>query len=134
MGPTLLQNSMKVLRSLEVFSKYLSKGGRANFMKSSRSNTPTNVITVSLPIGIANCIEKIQSDFLWSGKERKFHLMKWPKVCSLIFEGSLGIEDWLHLIHLCWGSGSSNLQMIVVAFGGGCWRSNMTKMWWLEHR
>jgi hypothetical protein len=46
-----------------------------------------------LPAGVVNRIEKIQLDFLWGGlgEEFKFHLLSWPKVCSLIVEGGLGV-------------------------------------------
>ena len=44
---------------------------------------------------VAKCIESIQCDFLWSGigEEFKHHLVNWPKVCSPIREGGLGIRN-----------------------------------------
>jgi hypothetical protein len=48
-----------------------------------------------IPAYVAKCIEKIQQDFLWGGKndEVKFHLVEWEKVCSPIDEGGLGIRN-----------------------------------------
>jgi hypothetical protein len=48
-----------------------------------------------LLVGVTNCIEKIQWDFLWSGfgEEFKYHLVSWSKFCSPIFEGGLGIRN-----------------------------------------
>jgi hypothetical protein len=72
---------------------YLSKGGRVALIKSTLSNLPTYMSLFSLPAGVVNRIEKIQLDFLWGGlgEEFKFHLLSWPKVCSLIVEGGLGV-------------------------------------------
>ena len=44
---------------------------------------------------MAKCIESIQCDFLWggTGEEFKFHLVNWPKVCSPIREGGIGIRN-----------------------------------------
>jgi hypothetical protein len=44
---------------------------------------------------VANCIEKLQRDFLWGGigEESKYHLVSWAKVCSPIFAGGLGIRN-----------------------------------------
>jgi hypothetical protein len=49
------------------------------------------------PVGIANCIEKLQQYFWWGGidEEFKFHLVSWSKVCSLIFKRRLGVRDLL---------------------------------------
>jgi hypothetical protein len=43
---------------------YLSKGGRITLIKSILSNLPTYFLSVfPIPIGVANCIEKVQQDF-----------------------------------------------------------------------
>jgi hypothetical protein len=51
-----------------------------------------------LPAGVANCIEKLQRDFLLGvlSKEFKYHLVSKSKICSPIFEG--GLEVWNLLI------------------------------------
>ena len=50
-----------------------------------------------LLVGVANCIEKLQHDFLLGGlgDEFKYHLVSWSQVCSLITEGGLGISNLL---------------------------------------
>jgi hypothetical protein len=44
---------------------------------------------------VANRIEKLQRDFLWGwiGDEFQYHLVRWDKICSPIFEGGLGIRN-----------------------------------------
>jgi hypothetical protein len=73
---------------------YLSKGGRVTLIKSTLSNLPTYFLSLfPIPSSVANRIEKLHRDFLWSGigEEFKFHLVNWSKVCSPISNGSLGI-------------------------------------------
>jgi hypothetical protein len=56
----------------------------------------------SLPVDIANCIEKLQRDFLLRGgmsKEFKFHVLNWSKVCFPILEGGLGVQNLQMLNH-----------------------------------
>jgi len=44
---------------------YLSKGGRVTLIKSTLSNLPTYYLSLFLiPACVANCIEKLQQDFL----------------------------------------------------------------------
>ena len=75
---------------------YLSKGARVTSIKSTLLNLPTYMLSLfPIPTYVAKCIEKIQRDFLWRGKndEVKFHLVEWEKVCSPIDEGGLGIQN-----------------------------------------
>jgi hypothetical protein len=46
-----------------------------------------------LLVSVANRIEKLQWNFLWGGisEEFKFHLVSWPKVCTPISKGGLGV-------------------------------------------
>ena len=72
---------------------YLSKGGRLIIIKSSIANLPTYFMSrFSLPMGVANCIEKLQCNFLWGGlgEEFKYHLVSWSNGCTLIFKGGVG--------------------------------------------
>jgi len=57
---------------------YLSKGGRVTLIKSTLSNLPTYFLSLfPIPACVANCIEKLQRDFLWGGigNEFKYHLV-----------------------------------------------------------
>ncbi|KAG2693789.1 hypothetical protein I3760_08G112200 [Carya illinoinensis] len=46
-----------------------------------------------LPVGVANCIEKLYRVFLWGGvgEENKIPLVNWKKVCCPIADGGLGV-------------------------------------------
>ena len=75
---------------------YLSKGGQITLIKSTLSNLPTYLLSLlPIPASMAKCIESIQCGFLWGGigEEFKFHLVNWPKVCSPVREGGLGIRN-----------------------------------------
>jgi hypothetical protein len=58
-----------------------------------------------LSTSVANRIEKLQCDFLWGGlgEEFKYHLVRWPKVCTLIVEGGLGVRNLLRFNHALLG-------------------------------
>uniref|UniRef100_A0A2N9GCH1 Reverse transcriptase domain-containing protein n=1 Tax=Fagus sylvatica TaxID=28930 RepID=A0A2N9GCH1_FAGSY len=45
--------------------------------------------------GVANRLEKLQRDFLWSGLGSKFkyHLVSWPKICEPVSSGGLAIRN-----------------------------------------
>lgn len=65
---------------------YLSKWGMIILIKSTLSNLPTYFMSLfPLLVGVANCIEKLQRNFLlWRkgggfGEEFKFHLVSWSK-------------------------------------------------------
>jgi hypothetical protein len=64
-------------------------------IKSTLSNLPTYLMSLlPIPPSVAKQIESIQCGFLWGGigEEFKFHLVNWPKVCSLV-RGGLGIRN-----------------------------------------
>jgi hypothetical protein len=75
---------------------YLSKGGSVTPYKENPFQF-TYVLHVSfpLPASVANCIEKLHRDFLWSriGEEFKYHPISWSKVCSPIYEVGLGVRN-----------------------------------------
>jgi hypothetical protein len=82
------------------------KSSRITFIKSTLSNLPTYFMSLfPLPTSVANHIEKFQCDFLWGGlsEEFKYHLERWPKVCTPISEGGLGIRNLLRLNHALLG-------------------------------
>ena len=73
----------------------LSKGGRVTLIKSTLPNILAYYMSLfKIPVSVANCIEKLQHDFIWGGVgyEFKYHLVKWSKVCSSISEGGLGLR------------------------------------------
>ena len=79
---------------------YLSWGGggvgEVTLIKSTLSTSPTHFLSL-LPIlvKVANRMEKIQRDFLWSGVDApKVPLVEWSKVCMPVQNGGLGIW-WL---------------------------------------
>jgi hypothetical protein len=59
------------------------------------SNLPKYFMSFPLPASVANRIEKFQHDFLWGGlgKEFNYHLVSWSKVCSLLSEVGLRIQN-----------------------------------------
>jgi hypothetical protein len=88
----------------------LSKGGRLTLIKSTLSNLPTYLLSISpIPSSVANRLEKLQRNFLWGGTNEatKFHLVKWSLVCSIVKDGGLGLEICVGSIKLYWGSGYS---------------------------
>ena len=72
---------------------YLSKGGKVTLI-STLSNLPTYVLSLfPVPVKVANHMEKLQRDFLWSGIDApKISLVEWAKVCMSIQNGGLGIR------------------------------------------
>ena len=74
---------------------YLSKGGKVTLIKSTISSLPTYFLSLlPLPAKVANRMEKLQRDFLWSGinGEPKLHLVSWAQVCKSLQVGGLGIR------------------------------------------
>ena len=70
---------------------YFSKGSRLTLLKSALSSLPTYLLSLfTIPIHVANKIEKLQRDFLWD--DSKTHLLGWDKVCLPIAKGGLGIR------------------------------------------
>ena len=73
---------------------YLSKGGKVTLIKSTLSNLPTFFLSLCpVLVKVANRMEKLQRDFLWSGIDApKIPLMEWAKVCMPMQNGGLGIR------------------------------------------
>ena len=71
---------------------YLFKGGKVTLIKSTLSSLPTYFLSLfPIPVKVANRMEKLQRDFLWSGIDAlKISLVKWAKVCMP--NGGLGIR------------------------------------------
>lgn len=76
-------------------ANYLSIGGRVTQILSALSNLPIYFLSLfKCPATIADCIERLQREFLWHGKDmsKKYHLVKWDNVCRSKNEGGLGIR------------------------------------------
>ena len=74
---------------------YLFGRDKVTLIKSTLSSLPTYFLSLlPLPGKVANCMEKLQRNFLWSGigGESKLHLVKWAKVCKPLQVGGLGIR------------------------------------------
>ena len=74
---------------------YLSKGGKVTLIKSTLSSLPTYFLSLlPLPGKVANRMEKLQRDFLWSGinGNSKLHLVNWAQVCKPLQVEGLGIR------------------------------------------
>jgi hypothetical protein len=75
---------------------YLSKGGRITLIKSTLSSLPTYFLSFfTIPVSVANRLERLQMNFLWGGivEEPKLHLVGWDIVCSPIKYGGLGVQN-----------------------------------------
>ena len=60
-------------------------------LKGTLSSLPTCFLSLfTIPIHVANKIEKLQRDLLWG--DSKSHLVRWDKVCAPLANGGLGIR------------------------------------------
>ena len=86
----------KMRRRLALWKrKYISKGGRITFIKSTLASMPIYHMSLfRMPKIVARRLEKVQRDFLWGGGnlERKAHLVKWEVVCADKNKGGLGLR------------------------------------------
>ena len=70
---------------------FLSKDGRLPLLKSTLSSLPTYFLSLfTIPMHVANKIERLQRDFLWG--DSKTHLVGWDKVCAPLENGGLGVR------------------------------------------
>jgi hypothetical protein len=86
----------KIERKLAGWKKlYLSKGGCLTLLKSTLSSLPTYFLSLfTIPMHVAERIEKLQRNFLWGGLGDGFkhHLVGWNTICCPIAKGGLGIR------------------------------------------
>ena len=79
---------------------YLSRGGRLTLLKSTLASFPTYYLSLfSVPVSVADRIEKIQHNFLWGGlgDEFKHHLVDWNTVCLPVAQGVLGVRKVVYV-------------------------------------
>ncbi|XP_011627183.1 uncharacterized protein LOC105421445 [Amborella trichopoda] len=76
--------------------KYLSLGGRVTLLRSCLANLPVYQMSlIQMPASMGRKLEKMMRDFLWGSNDdhRKFHLVRWDKVCTPKREGGLDIQN-----------------------------------------
>jgi hypothetical protein len=69
---------------------------RTTLINSSLSNAPIYQMSIYLlPKTIVSKMDKMRRIFLWQGgsTKRKYHLIKWTKICNSKKKGGLGIKD-----------------------------------------
>ena len=73
---------------------FLSNEDKVTLIKSTLSSLPAYFLSLlPIPVKVANRMEKIHRDFLWSGTESpKVPLVEWAKVCMPVQNGGLGIR------------------------------------------
>jgi hypothetical protein len=74
----------------------MSIAGRSTLISSSLNNSAIYHMSIYLlPKSIISILDKTRRTFFWQGggTKRKYHLIKWPKICKHKRKGGLGIKD-----------------------------------------
>ena len=74
----------------------MSIAGRTTLLSSSLNNAPIYQMSIYLlPKTIVYKLDKIRRTFFWQGggTRRKYHLIRWTKICKSKKKGGLGIKD-----------------------------------------
>jgi hypothetical protein len=104
----------KLEKKLDVWQgNSLSIGGRSTLIKSSLSSTVIYHMSMFLLSKTTiERMEKIRRSFFWQGGKlkRKYHLVRWGKVCKAKKKGGLGFKDLRYM----------NISLLY-------------KWWWLRH-
>jgi hypothetical protein len=74
----------------------MSIAGRSTLINSSLNNAPIYQMSIYLlPKTVVNNLDRIRRTFFWQGggTKKKYHLIRWPKICKSKKKGGLGIKD-----------------------------------------
>jgi hypothetical protein len=74
----------------------MSISGRSTLISSSLNNTPIYHMSIyMLSKTVLHKLDKIQRKFFWQGggTKKKYHLIRWTKICKSKKKGGLGIKD-----------------------------------------
>jgi hypothetical protein len=74
----------------------MSIAGRSTLISSSLNNAPIYHMSIyPLPKIVTNELDKVRRTFFWQGahSKRKYHLVRWVKICKSKKKGGLGIKD-----------------------------------------
>lgn len=102
-------------------ARFQSIGGRLILINASLSNVPLYMLSFyKLPQGVREKIDYYRRRFLWQEDQgiRKYHLVRWPVICSPRDQGGLGILD---------------LEIMNIALlGKWLWNLENKDEWWKE--
>ena len=74
----------------------LSIGGRLTLLNACLSSIPLYCMSMSLlPNTVIKKIDMVRKRFFWQGggTKRKYHLVKWSRICKTREKGGLGVKD-----------------------------------------
>jgi hypothetical protein len=74
----------------------MSIAGRKTLIDSSLNNAPIYQMSIYLlPKTVVYRLDKIRTTFFWQGGDtkKKYHLVKWTRICKSKKRGGLGIKD-----------------------------------------
>jgi len=86
----------KSYKRLDVWKGSSMSIARSTLISSCLNNSPIYQMSVYLmPKTVSGKIDKIRRTFFWqgSGTKKKYHLVKWIKICKSKNKGGLGIKD-----------------------------------------